>query len=181
MISRKLIPAILFMALAALQLPCHAASGTLTGNPAPDFKVLSGDNKTLALSDIKGKTAVLFYESKNAVEQNRKLKAALNGFFDRQPDGIKAGIARIAVVDCKGVLFGGVWKKNLRDNSVKEGMTIYGDWDGSMAADYMAKEGASNFIIIDKGGTVRYFASGRIEDGEIGVIEGLLKGLAGGN
>ena len=169
------------MALAALRIPCYAAGGTLTGNPAPDFKVISGDNKTLTLNDIKGKTAVLFYESKNALEQNRKLKAALNGFYDRQPDGIKAGIARIAVVDCKGVLFSGAWKKNLRDNSVKEGMTIYGDWDGKMSADYMAKEGASSFIIIDKGGTVRYSASGRIEDGDISAIEGLLKSLAGGD
>ncbi|HPO45070.1 MAG TPA: redoxin domain-containing protein [Spirochaetota bacterium] len=178
---RNLVTAALFTALAAFQFPCQATGGTLVGNPAPDFKVMSGDNKALALSDIKGKTAVLFYESKNAVEQNRKLKTALNGFYDRQPDGIKAGIARIAVIDCKGVLFGGAWKKNLRDNSAKEGMTIYGDWDGKMSADYMAKEGASNFIIIDRDGTVRYSASGRIEDGEIGAIEGLLKGLAGGN
>jgi len=179
--SQNLISAALLLTFAILPLPRCVAGGALTGNPAPDFKVISGDNKTLTLSDIKGKTAVLFYESKNAVEQNRKLKTVLNEFYDRQPEGIKDGITRIAVIDCKGVLFGGAWKKNLRDNSAKEGITIYGDWDGKMSADYMAKEGVSNVIIIDKGGTVRYFNSGRIADADIGAIEGLLKGLAGGN
>jgi len=179
--NRNLVSAVISLALAMLPQACCIAGGTLTGNPAPDFKVISGDNRTLTLGDIKGKTAVLFYESKSAVEQNRKLKTALNEFYDRQPESIKDGITRIAVIDCKGVMFGGAWKKNLRDNSAKEGITIYGDWDGKMSKDYAVKEGASNVMIIDKGGTVRYFNSGRIGDDDIDAIEGLLKGLAGGN
>lgn len=170
----------LFLTLALLPARFCAADSIAVGSPAPDFNVVSGDNKTLTLNDIKGKTAVLFYESKNAVEQNRKLKTALNEFYDSQPENIKDGIIRISVIDCKGVMFAGAWKKELRENSAKEGITIYGDWDGRMSADYSVKAGVSNVMVIDKGGTVRYSGSGKIADADIGAIEGLLKGLTGG-
>ncbi|MDD4980827.1 MAG: redoxin domain-containing protein [Candidatus Omnitrophica bacterium] len=152
-----------------------SSNNTLIGDPAPDFKVVSADKKTLTRSDIKGKIVVLFYEARGAVEENRKLKDELNIFYAAQAESVKKDIVRVAVINCHGVLFKGAWEKGLRESSAKEGITVYGDWDGSMSIAYRAKKDESNSIIIDKRGVVRYYASGEIKD--IGRVKELLQVL----
>ncbi|MCK9614640.1 MAG: peroxiredoxin family protein [Candidatus Omnitrophica bacterium] len=147
------------------------------GLKAPDFIVRSGDNKELSLSDIKGKVITIFYETKNEIEKNRKLKTELNKFYEEQPEAVKEGVYRLAIVNCNGVIFSGAWKSALRENSEKEGITIYGDWSGKMASAYKAKNNSSNFIIIDKHGVIRYYACGIVNDKEINKIKDLLKKL----
>lgn len=153
------------------------ANDTLINKSAPDFKVISGEKAELSLDSIKNKVTVLFYEAKNAVEQNRKLKNSLNIFYKELPDSLKKDIIRVGVVDCQGVLFKGIWEKALRDNSKKEGIDLYGDWDGSMRKTYSFSKYQSNIIIIDKRGIVRYYASGEIKDDGIFRIKELLKGF----
>jgi len=177
-ISRACLIAIILFLVTPFLLPAvNFANDILVGNVAPPFKVISGDNKILTLGDIKNKVAVLFYEAKSAIEQNRGLKNSLNAFYDGQPDSVKKDIVRIGVINCQGVFFRGAWEEGLRDNSKKEGITVYGDWDGEMSADYRAKEGSSNVIIIDRKGVIRYYNSGQVEDRDISMIEELLKTL----
>jgi alkyl hydroperoxide reductase subunit AhpC len=140
------------------------ADNAMIGKMAPFFKVRSGDNRELSLSDLRGKTIVLFYETKGTKEKNRNLKNELNKFYDRQPEAIKKDIARVAVINCKGVIFTGAWKSALVENSKKEGMAIYGDWTGEMAVAYKMKPNDSNLIIIDSKGVIRYYNSGQIND-----------------
>jgi predicted transcriptional regulator len=166
-----------FFIIALLSAMFSFASHPLFNSPAPPFKVASGDKEVLTLADIKDKVVVLFYEAKSAIEQNRKLKDSLNVFYAAQPEQIKKEIIRIGVIDCQGVIFTGAWEKALRDNSLKEGITLYGDWDGKMSTDYQAERGESNLIIIDKKGLIKYYSSGAIEDKNISAIEGLLKQL----
>jgi len=156
--------------------PCFAAKPGVDA-PAPAFKVVSGDKQTLTLDELKGRVIVLFYEAKRSIEQNRALKNALNQFYVRQPQDIKNGIARVGVIDCQGVLFKGAWEAGLRDHSVKEGITVYGDWDGKMAEDYVFKKDGSNVIVVDKKGMIRYRASGPLRDEDIISIEKLLESL----
>ena len=164
-----------------LAAPSCPAYDALIGTAAPSFEVMSGDREKLSLDNLKGKVAVLFYEAKSAIEKNRELKTALNAFYDGQPDIVKKDIARVAVVNCRGVVFKKEWEKALQANSIKEGLTVYGDWDGKMSDDYHAKEGESNVMVIDKKGIIRYYVSGRVEDKDIGMIEEMLKKLAEGN
>ncbi len=154
------------------------AENDIIGTRAADFAVTSGDNKELNLSDIKGKVITLFYETKTTTEKNRKLKTELNEFYSEQPEAVQKSVVRLAVLNCKNVIFSGAWKSALRENSQKEGLTIYGDWDGKMALAYKAKEGESNFFIIDKRGAIRYYNYGSIDDTEIVKIKSLLKELA---
>jgi len=173
----RLIFIILFI-VALFLLPIFSfANGILIGSAAPYFKIISGDKQAMSLDDIKGKVVVLFYEDKSAIEQNRKLKSSLNVFYGKQTDSIKKDIVRIGVINCQGVLFRGAWEKGLRDSSKKEGLTVYGDWDGKMSVDYHAKKGRSNVIIIDKKGVVRYYAAGRVNDEDIGMVKELLESL----
>jgi predicted transcriptional regulator len=120
---------------------------------------------------------VLFYETKDTKEKNRKLKDELNKFYNLQPETVKNTIIRLAVINCKGVLFTGAWKSALRENSQKEGITIYGDWDGKMGIAYHVKDKESNVFIIDKKGIIRYHYAGQINDKDISAIENLLNSL----
>ncbi|MCU0651934.1 MAG: hypothetical protein MUC39_03220 [Candidatus Omnitrophica bacterium] len=177
-IRRKPLIFIALFLLVLFLLPIFTfANDSLIGSVAPAFKVISGKKEVLASDDIKGKVAVLFYEAKSAIEQNRKLKTSLNVFYEGQPDSVKKDIVRIGVINCQGVFFRGAWEKGLRDNSLKEGIAIYGDWDGKMSAGYHIKEDTSNVIVIDRKGIIRYYASGKVEDRDISMIEELLESL----
>jgi len=143
--------------------------------PAPFFRVTSGAGETLTLDDLKGKITVIFYETKDMIEVNRTLKKALNEFYDAQNDANKKVIARVAVVNCKDVFFTAAWKSALRANSKKEGIIIYGDWDGSMASNYKMKAQDSNVLLLDRKGNIRYFESGKLTDNVSGVIIKLLE------
>ena len=147
------------------------------GTEAPVFKIKSGDDEILTLDMIKRKAMIIFYETKDVVEKNRKLKDELNKFYDGQPDTIKELIVKLPIINCSSAswLFTGIWKSKLRENSKKEDITIYGDWDGKMFSDYKMKNEESNVVIIDKKGIIRYIASGKVEDKEINKIKELLK------
>lgn len=153
------------------------AGQIVVGSAAPSLKVLSGDNEQLTLEDLKGKVAIVFYETKETAEINRRLKDELNRFYKEQPPPIKQLIVRLAVINCSGVLFKGVWKKALRENSRKEGIVIYGDWDGKMFSHYNMKDKESNVLIIDKNGIIRFFAAGKVEDKEIPTVKELIRNL----
>jgi len=155
------------------------AAGFEVGILAPDFKVLSGSNEELTLDGIKGKVAVIFYETKETVEKNRRLKDELNKFYDTQPDQVKRIILRVSVINCKGVIFSGAWKNNLKANSKKEGITIYGDWDGGMFSSYGIKDKESNLIIVGRDGIVKYSFAGKVGEEEFGRIKDLLAVEAG--
>lgn len=168
---------VLFLAF-ILWLPgFSSADGVMAGSPAPYFKVLSGEKEALTLDNIRGKVAVLFYESKNAIERNRNLKIYLNIFYAAQSPSVKKDIVRAGIINCRDVLFRGFWEKELRDNSLKEGIIIYGDWDGKMSVAYRAAENESSVIIIDRKGIIRYYVSGPVRDEDIAGIEKLIRNL----
>lgn len=153
--------------------------GLKVGTFAPFFKVKSGDDKILTLDMIKGKIIVVFYETKDVVEKNRKLKNELNKFYKKQKDAVKKLIVRLPVIDCSRTFmpFRWIWKSKLKKNSKKEKITVYGDWDGKMKSLYKMKDKESNVVIIDRKGRIRYFAYGKIEEQEINKIKELLEDI----
>ena len=146
------------------------------GSATPPLSVTSGDNRTLTLNMIKDYTVLMFYETKDTKEKNRPLKNALIEFLNAQPANIKAGIFSLPIVNCSAAAwpFIGIWKNSLTDNSQKEGVLIYGDWNGSMLATYKFKDNDSNFMVIDPQGTIRYYNYGVIGPQEIGNIKNIL-------
>jgi len=153
--------------------------GLEIGTNAPFFKVKSGDGKELTLDMIKGKVILIFYETKNIVEKNRKLKDELKKFYDEQSDNIKQLTVILPVINCSSAFwpFTGIWKSKLRESSKKEEIMIYGDWDGKMFSDYKMKDNESNIVIIDKKGAIRFFVSGKVEEEKIIKIKDVLKEL----
>jgi predicted transcriptional regulator len=152
------------------------------GMPAPEFTVTSGDGAEITLRELIGTVTTIFYETKakEIIEKNRALKNELNLLYKGQTDSIKKSISRIVIVDCRKASwpFIGIWKSKLVENSKKEGIMIYGDWDGKFAKNYNIMDEETNFLIIDKKGAIRYSKAGQIEKNEIDKIKTLLTKLS---
>ena len=149
-----------------------------TGEPAPSFSLVSGDNKKLTLDMLKGKVVALFYATRDTVEVNEDLQHYLDALYAAQPQNIQNQIFRLLVVNAMEATSLTTWKEKLSETSAKLKITIYGDWTGGMFSAYRMRDNDSNFIIIDKKGIVRYAASGKIANSRFEGIKKLLLKLA---
>lgn len=153
--------------------------GVEINSAAPDFRVKSGNDQELTLAMLQGKVTTLFYETKELVEKNRPLKSALKELYLAQPERLKQDWARVPIIDCDSAAWPitQIWQYKLKENSKKEGITIYGDWDGKFRAEYEMQPNESNVVIIDRQGKVRYCASGTIASEEMQRIVDLVRSL----
>ncbi len=173
--------ALIAAALLVLSLAPTAAQAILgTGEPAPSFSLVSGDNKKLTLNMLSGKVAVLFYATRVTVNVNDDLQHYLDALYDTQPKNIQDQIFRLLVVNAMEATDLTAWKEKLRETSAKLKITCYGDFTGAMYAAYRMRDNDSNFIIIDKKGIVRFAASGRIDNSRFEAIKKLLLELVAG-
>ena len=144
------------------------------GTVAPPFNVSAGDGSKMSLADVSGKVVIILYETKDVIEINRPLKNMLNELFT---DNIKKSAIVLPVINCSHATFISAWKSNLRKNSEKEQLTIYGDWDGAMFKDYGMKDKTNNIIIVDKKGMVRYSNFSKLSDEDIQNVKVLIQDL----
>lgn len=137
------------------------------GKKLPDFEVESADEKKLARKDLKGRITIITYETREVVEKNRKAKKALRKLCKEKLS--KGDYRVIPIIDTSEATFftRWVWRDKLRENSKKESLTIYGDWDGSAAKALGVKRNESNLIIVDAKGIIRYFGRGKFDAKEI--------------
>jgi predicted transcriptional regulator len=179
MVQKNLMLVVTLVSLLCLRGSSPAASG-LIGSPAPYFSVQSGDDEELNLDMIKGKVVAIFYETKDIVENNQRLKDELNKLYYEQTGIVKDVLVRLPIIDCSDAvwLFRGIWKRRLREHSQQEGVTIYCDWEGKMSSDYKMNSDVSNIVIIDKSGRIRFFTSGEVKPEEINGVKQLLIALA---
>jgi peroxiredoxin len=151
-----------------------------TGEPAPSFSLVSGNNKKLTLDMVRGKVVVLFYTTRDTVHVNDDLQHYLDALYAAQPQNIQNQVFRLLVVNAMEASSLTAWKEKLMETSAKLKITIYGDWTGGMFAAYRMRDNDSNFVIIDKRGIVRFAASGRIDNSRFEAIKKLLTELAPG-
>lgn len=84
MSQKNLILLVTLLSLPVFQSSSLAASG-LIDSAAPYFRVQSGDDEELTLDMIKGKVAAIFYENKDIVDANKRLKDELSISSRRMP------------------------------------------------------------------------------------------------
>jgi hypothetical protein len=161
-------------------LPTGAQAILSTGEPAPSFSLVSGDDKKITLDMLRGKVVTLFYATRETVKVNDELQHYLDTLYDAQPQNIQNQIFRLLVLNTMEATFLNTWKENLKETSTELGITIYGDWSGGMFAAYRMRDNDSNFIIIDKKGIIRFAASGKIANSRFEAIKRLLKELVTG-
>ena len=161
-------------------LPTGAQAILGTGEPAPPFSLVSGDNKELTLDMLRGKVVVLFYATRDTVQVDDDLQDYLDTLYATQPKKMRNQIFRLLVVNAMEATSLTTWKEHLIETSSRLKITIYGDWTGAMFAAYGMRDNDSNFVIIDKRGIVRFAASGRIDNSRFEAIKQLLVELATG-
>lgn len=157
-----------------------ASHGIEAGMAAPSFRLESGDQMRISSDQLRGRIVLLLYETTETVEENRLLKNEITALFARSL-WLKARSVVLPVINCSSVYWpiSKIWQSNLVKHSQKEHVVIYGDWDGRMFRDYGMRDNASNVLIIDGAGVVRYFRSGGLAPGEIRLVTKLLKKLSG--
>lgn len=179
MILRNLLLVAALLSLAFLR-DSTLEANDLIGSSAPYFAVQSGDDKKLTLDMIKGKVTAIFYQNKDIVDANKRVKDELNKLYSEQTVDLKDVLVRLPIIDCSDVFWPlrRIWKRKLREYSKKESMAIYCDWEGKMSSEYKMKAGVSNIVIIDKGGRIRFFSAGEVKDQKINGVKELLIALA---
>jgi peroxiredoxin len=146
------------------------------GIKMPDFKVMDGNEKWLNSNELKGKVITIFYEDKDKVKENRELKKYLNKYYDENISITEKNVVRLAVIDASpsNALTRWIWRRKMRNASVEEKLTVYGDWDASMRKSFEIPEEAIAFLIVDKKGIIRYTKIGKIQNTEFDKIKQLL-------
>ncbi len=152
--------------------------GLQTGAKAPYFRVQSGKNRVLTSHHVKGRVTIIFYESKDHVKRNWNLKAFLLNLKKNHADKYQKEVSGLFIINCRRAWpFAKVWKVVMHRSSLREGLTIYGDWSGKMYRDYQMKDNASNIVIIDKNGIVRYIVRGQLTPRKTAGVKLLLSRL----
>ena len=171
-LRKAVLPAMLLL------LGAWTAPALETGAQAPAFTVQDGDGVKLASEAVQGSAIALFYEARETVEQNRPFKTAITSYMAGHPEVAKK-TRIIPVIDCASAVWPlkGLWQSKLKENSVKEKLTIYGDWDGKMRSDYQMKREACNLLLIDAQGVVRYSKSDAMTPDDIRAALELLPAL----
>lgn len=169
-----------FIIMFSLVFFCTAGFALIQVNTkAPDFRIMDGNDRWLTLDDLKGKVIIGFYEHRSSVEKNQRLKDELNEYKKQWSQYSEGNSFSLAVVDAsEASLFSKwVWKKKFREKSRELGITVYGDWDGSMKKAYGIPAEESVFMIIDKKGILRYRYADRVPGKNFGNIRKMIRTL----
>lgn len=133
------------------------------GDAAPNARIEDADGRAVELKSWKGKPILIVYEDKESAKQNQDLKADLAKLA--KGDRYKASVALAAVADVSAYDFWparGFVKDAIREESRKQGTTIYCDWSGSFRSAYSMRRGVSSVILVGKDGRVLFAADGAI-------------------
>lgn len=133
------------------------------GEPAPNATIEDADGRVSELKAFHGKPILIVYEDRDSATQNQSLKADLAKLA--RGDGYRARIALAAVADVSSWDFfpaKGLVKDAIRDESRKQGTTIYCDWTGAFRSAFRLRRGVSNVVLVSKDGRVLFTAEGSV-------------------
>lgn len=146
------------------------------GDDAPNGKLEDADGKSTETKSFKGKPLLIVYEDRDSAAQNEKLKKELGVLA--KGDKYKAKVALAAVADVSSYDFWpakGFVKDAIREESKKQGTTIYCDWNASFRKAFKLTKGKSNIVLVGKDGKVLFAAEGSLSDGDRKKVIELLK------
>ncbi|MBK8253178.1 MAG: hypothetical protein IPK82_10990 [Polyangiaceae bacterium] len=146
------------------------------GDDAPLGKVEDADGKTLETKSLKGKPVLIVYEDRDSATQNEKLKKELSVLA--KGDKYKSKVALAAVADVSSYDFWpakGFVKDAIREESKKQGTTIYCDWNASFRKAFKLTKGKSSIVLIGKDNKVLFAGEGSLSDADRKKLVDLLK------
>lgn len=166
--------------VAALGLPAPRAHA-VPPRVVPEFRAESGDDEVLTRSRTRGKVLLIWYEGDGHQETNAKLKDELKTFNLTQLSR-PYRLLVIPFADVSGLIWPvtSIARSKLRDISGEIGLTVYGDWDGSVREGFRFAEDQPSVLIADDQGVIRWRATGKVPAASFGDIKQLIKELVDG-
>ncbi len=164
------------LALSTLGSPSPALALPAEGAAAPNARIEDADGRALELKAFKGKPILIVYEDKDSATQNQPLKDALSKLA--KGDRYKASVALAAVADVSSYDYWpvkGFVKDSIREESRKQGTTIYCDWSGSFRGAYGLRRGLSSIVLVGRDGHVLFAAEGAVNAEQRNRLVELLK------
>ena len=146
------------------------------GSARRDTTLLDAWERTVPLSQFDGMPLLFIYEDKGSATQNTDLKAELSTLA--KGDRYRKTIALVAVADVSDYDFWpakGFVKDAIRDESRKQGIVIYCDWDGSLRRKLDLNHRASNVVLYGRDGRVLFSRAGTLSRDERGELIRLLR------
>lgn len=137
------------------------------GDTIPPFSVFSQNGEPLTEKDLLGKITVLFYDTRHTAAVNNDLKYEINDFRATHLPLLE-NLQVVQVIDASSANFltRTIWKRKLRENARKYGVTLYADWTGAMRQSFGFSAQASNVLVIDPWGTVCFTFLGKVTESE---------------
>ncbi len=134
------------------------------GEAAPNARMEDADGRIAELKAFAGKPILIVYEDRDSAKQNQALKTELAQLA--RGERYQARVALAAVADVSAWDFWpakGLVRDAIRDESRKQGATIYCDWTGSFRGVYQLRRGVSNVVLVGKNGRVLFAAEGAVD------------------
>jgi len=141
----------------------------------PSFTVVSPEGEPLGREQLLGKLSVIFYDTRFTASSNNDLKYALVDFRNTHPS-LFEDLQILQIIDASSANFftRTIWKRKIRENARRYGITIYADWSGKMRRDFGFHPDLSNVLVVDAQGVVRYVFSGKVPESERNALFTLL-------
>jgi hypothetical protein len=133
------------------------------GEAAPNAALEDADGRVSEIRALAGRPILIVYEDRDSAKQNEQLKKELGELA--KGERYKARVALAAVADVSAYDFWpakGFVKDAIRDESKKQGTTIYCDWTGAFRKAYKLRRGVSNVVLVGKDGRVAFSAEGSL-------------------
>ncbi len=148
------------------------------GSMVPSFTVVSPEGEPLSREQLLGKLSVIFYDTRFTASSNNDLKYALADFRNAHPS-LSKNLQILQIIDASSANFftRTIWKRKIRENARRYGITIYADWSGKMRRDFGFRPDLSNVLVVDAQGVVRYVFFGKVPESERNALFTLLLNL----
>ncbi len=159
---RSLVPAAVLMSALTVA-GADAKALPKEGDAAPNARLEDVDGRVVELKQFKGKPILIVYEDKESAEQNSELKKELSKLA--KGERYKSTMAIAAIADVSAYDFWpakGFVKDAIREESRKQGTTIYCDWNGAFRTRYKMRQGVSNVVLVAKNGHIAFASEGKL-------------------
>jgi hypothetical protein len=150
--------------ISAIAAPAAALALPNVGDVAPGASIEDADGRVTDLGLFHGRPILILYEDRDSAKQNQALKEELARLARANPASARVALAPVADVsswDFQPAKY--FVRAAIRDESRKQGTTIYCDWTGAFREAYRLRRGVSNVVLVGKDGRVSFAAEGALQ------------------
>jgi hypothetical protein len=162
--------ALLLTAAFAFVAPTVIADEGPPAAPRPagvDFSLETSAGGSKALSTLRGKVVIMFYEDRHHTDTNARVKEAVGKYGVENK--LQGKVEVLAVANLKGYDFNpaeGIARRAIQGIASRFGITIWMDWKGVVIDKVGAQDANANVVVFDKDGVVKWKRAGRLSDAD---------------